>query len=171
MTNTASLANPAPDVAMHVKVADSRTYGQPPAVVQKDGPNPLGDALGTDFAVFKQSTEHLNLLNSNDDRMNQTIYLHGQVWGALNTVVKGPTGPTRTAIAWFIAQPSWTSGVLGGTIANQGYVAVEINSLMFPAVAANAAGKGIIAFSLAGPGVFPSAADVTLDPATNTGPV
>jgi hypothetical protein len=176
MINTASLADPVPDVAMHVAVLDSLTYGQPPAVLQKDGLTPLGDLLGTNLAVqlglvTRKSNEHLNLLNSNDDRMNQTIYVNGQVWGALNTAVKSPTGPTRTAIAWFVVAPSWSSGVLRGSVANDGYVSVATNSIMFPAVAATADGTGIIAFSLAGPGIYPSAGYVTLDPASGTGPV
>ena len=136
----------------------------------------FGELLGTSLAVelglvTKESNEHLNLLDSNDDRMNQTIYLNGQVWGALNTVVKGPTGPTRTAIAWFVVEPEWIGDVLSGSVANEGYLAVQNNSVMFPAVAANAAGDGIITFSLAGPGVYPSAAYVTLDPGSGTGPV
>jgi hypothetical protein len=176
MTNTASLSDPTPDVALHVSVLDSLTYGQPPAVLQRSGPTPLRDLLRTSLAVqlglvTKASTEHLNLLNSNDDRMNQTVYLDGQVWGAVNTVVKGPTGPSRTAIAWFIVEPEWNGDVLGGSVASEGYVSVQKNSVMFPAVAANAAGGGIIAFSLAGPGAYPSAAYVTLDPDTGTGPV
>jgi hypothetical protein len=176
MTNTVSLADATPDVAMQVAVLDSLTYGQPPAVLQKNGPTPLGDLLGTNLAVqlglvTRKSNEHLNLLNSNDDRMNQTVYVNGQVWGALNTAVKAPTGPTRTAIAWFVVAPSWSSGVLSGSVANDGYVSVATNSVMFPAVAANADGTGIIAFSLAGPSVYPSAAYVTLDPASGTGPV
>jgi hypothetical protein len=176
MTNTATLADAEPDVEMQVTVLDSLTYGQPPAVLQKDGPTPLLDLLGLPLAVdlglvTKPTTEHLNLLNSNDDRMNQTIYINGQVWGALNTAVKGPTGPTRTGIAWFVVEPAWTAGELGGSVANDGYVSVNRNSVMFPAVAANADGDGIIAFSLAGPGVYPSAAYVALDPEAGTGPV
>ena len=176
MTNTSSLSTPTPDVALDVAVLDTLTYGQPPAVLQKNGPTPLRELLGTSLAVqlglvTKESNEHLNLLNSNDDRMNQTIYLNGQVWGALNTVVKGPTGPTRTAIAWFVVEPEWIGDVLSGSVANEGYLAVQNNSVMFPAVAANAAGDGIITFSLAGPGVHPSAAYVTLDPDSGTGPV
>jgi hypothetical protein len=176
MTNTVSLSDPTPDPAMHVTVVDSLTYGQPPAVLQKDGPTPLRDLLFTDLAVqlgivTAKSREHLSVLNSNDDRMNQTIYLHGQVWGALNTAVKGPTGPTRTAIAWFVVEPEWEDGALGGSVANEGYVSVATNSVVFPAVAANKDGQGIIAFSLAGPGIYPSAAYVTLDPDNGTGPV
>ena len=51
MTNTVSLSDPTPDLAMHVTVLDSLTYGQPPAVLQKDGPTPLRDLLFTDLAV------------------------------------------------------------------------------------------------------------------------
>jgi hypothetical protein len=176
MTNTLSLSSPTPSPVMHVTVLDSLTYGQPPAVLQKAGPTPLRDLLFTDLAVdlglvTKRSREHLSTLDSNDDRMNQTVYVNGQVWGAVNTVVKGPTGPTRTAIAWFVVEPEWDAGMLGGSVASEGYVSVAGNSVMFPAVAANKDGEGIIAFSLAGPGVYPSAAYVTLDPDNGTGPV
>ncbi|HXW08058.1 MAG TPA: hypothetical protein VD833_22705 [Vicinamibacterales bacterium] len=176
MTNTSSLADATPDVEMQVTVLGTLTYGQPPAVLQKDGPTPLRELLGLPLAVdlglvTRPSLEHLNLLNSNDDRMNQTVYINGQVWGALNTAVKGPTGPTRVGIAWFVVEPAWTAGTLGGSVANDGYVAVDTNSVMFPAVAANAAGAGLIVFSLAGPGVYPSAAYVTFDPVSGTGPV
>jgi hypothetical protein len=176
MTNTSSLADATPDVELHVAVLDSLTYGQPPAVLQKEGPTPLRELLGTNLAVTlglltRSSTEHLNMLNSNDDRMNQTIYVNGQVWGAVNTAVKDPTGPTRTGIAWFIVEPAWSGGELGGSVVNDGYVSVATNSVMFPAVAADSIGNGIIGFSLAGPGVYPSAAYVTLDPGTGTGPV
>ncbi len=106
------------------------------------------------------------MLNSNDDRMQQVMYANGRLWGALNTAVKGATGPSRTGIAYFIVDPSGSP-----SITKQGYVAVANDSVMFPAVAANKDGEGILSFSLAGPGQVPSAAYATLDESAGAGKV
>src|SRR4029077_10933755 len=110
-------------------------------------------------------------VNANDDRMNQSVYVGGRVWGALNTRVKSPTGAIRTGIAWFDVAPAWSAGVLGGSVAAQGYVAVQNDHVVFPSVAANAAGKVIVAFTLIGQDYFPSAAYAQLSPTTGTGSV
>lgn len=164
LTNTSSLAT-TPAVSMQVKVMDSEVYGAPPAMIQKDGSTPLKDFLklpaGAAALGVKPTLEHLNLLNSNDDRMNQAVFLDGKVWGALNTVVKSPTGAVRTGIAWFAVTPT-TGATLGGSVTWQGYVSVQNNNVSFPAVAANAAGKVIVAFSLLGQDYYPSAAYATI---------
>lgn len=178
LTNTASLSNVAPsvpNVSMQLKVLGSEVYGAPPAMLQKDGPTPLKELIklpaGAAVLGVKPATEHLNLLNSNDDRMNQAVFVNGQVWGALNTVVKGPTGATRTGIAWFAVTPSWSGSTLGGLVTSQGYVAVQNNNVAFPAVAANATGTVLVAFSLVGPNYFPSSAFARLSTTTGTGNV
>jgi hypothetical protein len=174
MTNTATLSDAAPAVSLQVAVLDSEVYGLPPTVTQKDGSTPLRTLLKNfNPQVFglKNSTEQLNLLNSNDDRMNQTVYADGVIWGALNTVVKSPNGPTRTGIAWFAVTPNAASSSLAGAVTGQGYVSVANNSVMFPAVAANADGDVLVGFSLAGPDYYPSAAYAWLDQSSGTGAV
>lgn len=161
MTNTASL-NTTANVALSAAIVNTVSYGQPPAVVQKTGSTPFIDYL----KATHQANEHLSLLNSNDDRMNQAVYADGMLWGAVNTVVKGPTGPTRTGIAYFIVDPTGA-----GSIVKDGYVAVADNSVMFPAVAATSDGKGVMSFTLAGPGSYPSAAYVRLDAASGASAV
>ena len=161
LTNTSSLAT-TPDLTMTSSLVKTVTYGQPPAVTQKPGSTPLIDYL----KATRQSNEHLSLLNSNDDRMNQVVYAHGNLWGAVNTAVKGPTGPTRTGIAYFIVDPSGTPSVV-----KDGYVAVAGDSVMYPAVAATASGAGIMSFTLAGPNSYPSAAYVKLDATRGAGSV
>jgi len=168
LTNTSSLSS-TPALVMQFKVLDSEVYGAPPAMIQKDGPTPLRDLIKSPLAPqllgVKSTTEALPLLNSNDDRMNQAVYVNGKVWGALNTVVKSPTGAVRTAIAWFAVTPT-TGATLDGAVSSQGYIAITNNNLAFPAIAANAAGtKVIVAFSLVGPDFYPSAAYATLVPA------
>lgn len=161
LTNTSSLAT-TPNLSMASSIVKTVTYGQPPAVTQKPGSTPLIDYL----KATKQSTEHLSLLNSNDDRMNQVVFANGHLWGAVNTAVKSPTGPTRTGIAWFIVDPTGTPSIV-----KDGYVSVANDSVMFPAVAATAAGAGIMSFSLAGPNTYPSAAYVKLDAVNGAGSV
>ena len=167
LTNTASLAT-TPSLTMNLAIVDSEVYGAPPVMNQKDGSTPLRDLLripdGAAILGVRASGEQLNLLNSNDDRMNQTVYVSGKIWGALNTVVKSPTGAARTAIAWFSVSPSWSGANLAGTVSTQGYVAVANNNVAFPAVAANAAGKVVVGLSLVGPDYFPSAAYAQLSP-------
>jgi len=149
-TNTQSLATGTPAVKVTHKVIASEVYGQPPAVEQKSGPYPLGQSL----------KDKLNLLNSNDDRMNQVVYSGGRTWGGVNTVVKGPNGPTTTGIAYFVVKPSvTTSGQLAASMSNQGYVAVNRNSVMYPSIGVPAgASSATMVFTLAGPGYYPSTA-------------
>ncbi len=173
LTNTASLDTATPDLALTNVVMHSEVYGQPPAMTQPNGPTPLKDLLNAPKNPITgvPMGEHLNLLNSNDDRMNQTVYADGMVWGAVNTVVKSPTGPTRTGIAYFIVTPSWSGSDLGGSVTTQGYVAVKNNNVVFPAIAANAGGQGIMSFTLVGRNYYPSAAYVTVDATHGAGSV
>lgn len=162
MTNTSSLTGSPALVMQTPSLVSTVTYGQPPAVTQKPGSTPFIDYL----KASKVSTEHLSLLNSNDDRMNQVVFANGTLWGAVNTAVKSPAGPTRTGIAYFIVDPSGTPSLV-----KDGYVAVAGDSVMFPAVAATASGAGIMSFTLAGPNSYPSAAYVTLDATDGAGSV
>ena len=168
LSGTSSLAGASPALTLSQVVLASEVYGQPPAMQQRKGSAPLDEALHGKLGVQlglvdKPATEHLNVLNSNDDRMNQTVYAGGNVWGAVNTVVKGPKGVTRTGIAWFIVTPAWTGTTLGGSIANQGYLNVANQNVVFPAIAANAAGKGLISVTLVGPDFFPGVAYARVD--------
>jgi hypothetical protein len=161
LTNTASLNSASPSVRMSVDIVDSEVYGAPPVVAQRSGPTPLRDLVRSDLAPealgVDPSAEPIPRLNSNDDRMNQTVFAKGKIWGAVNTVVKTPGGQLRSGIAWFAVKPSF--GPLNGSIASQGYVAISGANAMFPAVAVNRFGEALVAYSVAGGReVYPSAA-------------
>src|SRR5262249_9859798 len=149
-TNTASLSS-TPAVSLTHAILDSEVYGQPPDAQQKDGPRPLANALGI-------PKEKLEFLAGNDDRMNQVVYAAGKLWSGVNTVVKTPNGPTRVGIAYFIVSPTSSGGQAGGSIAGQGYVSVNQESVLFPSIGVNASGQALICFTVAGPDIFPSAA-------------
>jgi hypothetical protein len=153
-------------VSLTSKVLDSEVYGQPPDAEQKDGPTPLKDAEAQGLEGVK-SVEHLELLAGNDDRMNEVKYADGTLWGDVNTVVKNANGNVNVGIAWFAVHPSVSASGVGGTLANQGYVAVNRGNTLFGAIAANNDGGAAMGFTLSGTSDFPSAAWVRL---SATGP-
>ena len=126
--------------SLSVQVIRSEVYGQPPAAVQKPGPTPLGDSVHAP----------LELLNSNDDRMNQVVYADSLLWSGVNTVVKTKNGPTRVGIAWFAVNPTTP------TVTKQGYVAVNNENVLFPSIGVSDSGMGVISFTVVGPDIFPS---------------
>ena len=168
LTNTASLDTATPAVTLtSPAVLTSETYGQPPNADQKKGPIPLGNAVG----------ERVTQLATNDDRMNQVVYAAGKLWGAVNTVIRTSNGASsqtdRSGIAYFVVTPSTPSATsVAGTITKQGYVALGNNdNAMFPSIGVNAAGKGVMTFSVSGQHYYPSAAYTTVDATNGAGPI
>lgn len=147
---TSSLATGGKPTLVGPTSITSEVYGFPGNVNQKAGPTPLGTSSGL---------VGTSPLSTNDDRMNQTVYAGGVVWGALNTIVK-VAGATSTGVAYFAVKPTAAGSKLSGTMAAQGYVAAA-SSVWFPSVAVSS-GHTLIAFSLAGGSHFPSGGFVTL---------
>lgn len=170
LTNTSSLTAATPNVQLAVDVINSEIYGQPPLAQQMAGPTPLLDLLNSG-SFGKLRLEHLGLIASNDDRMNQVVFANGNLWSGVNTVVKTPNGPTRSGIAYFIVTPSLSSGSLSASIANQGYVSVNQNSVVFPSIGVNSSGNGVMTFTLVGRDYFPSAAYTPIDAVNGAGAV
>jgi hypothetical protein len=168
LTNTSSLNDASPAIALTHVVVDSEVYGQPPDAQQRTGPLPLADAL---VGILGLPREKLELVAGNDDRMNQVVYAHGKLYGAVNTVVKTKNGPTRVGIAYFVVAPSVGGGGLAAAMSTQGYVAVNQQNAMYPAIGVNADGSGAMVFTLVGPDVYPSAAYIALGETGATGSV
>ena len=158
LTNTKSLTTSTPNLHLSLKDLTSEVYGTPVPQHQRPGPRPLGRSVG----------EPLPVVEANDSRMNQVVFADGLLWSGINTIVA--PGP-RDGIAYFIVRPTVSSGQVGGTIRNQGYVAVANAFLSFPSVGVNGAGRGVIAMSLMGPGHFPSAVQIHIDRDGVSGPV
>jgi hypothetical protein len=166
LTNTASLATDTPDVHISNVLVPTEVYGQPPDATQKDGPTPLA-------AVVQQSNGAKNpkaggsakeeLLAGNDDRMNQAVYANGQLWGAVNTVVKTDNGPTHVGSAFFVVAPSVADDQVAATLTGNGYVAVNQQNLLYPAIGVTHDGKAVYTATLSGPSFFPSAVYATLN--------
>ena len=158
LTNTQSLTTSSPNLELSLKDLTSEVYGTPVPQRQRPGPRPLGSSVG----------EPLPVVEANDSRMNQVVFADGLLWSGLNTIVA--PGP-RDGIAFFVVRPSVSGGQVGGTIRNQGYVAVANAFLSFPSVGVNGSGRGVIAMSLMGPRHFPSAVQIDIDRGGVSGPV
>jgi len=174
LTNTASLATASPNVAVDDFVVTTQPYGFPPDAVQKDGPTPLADNALLAAGVVKPGNgpaEHESLIAGNDDRMEDAVWVGGKLWGSLNTIVKTQNGSSQVGTAYFAFTPSVTGGQVSATVAKQGYVTVNNASVLFPAIAMNDAGKGVIVFSVSGKDYFPSAGYARLTLAGGAGPV
>ncbi|MHB8532492.1 MAG: hypothetical protein ACYDC2_07210, partial [Solirubrobacteraceae bacterium] len=114
-----------------------------------------------------------SLIESGDDRMQQTQSIGGSVWGALTTALNIPGDAQRAAAAWFRVKPSLEEGLLSGAkLQHQGYVAVKGSYLIYPALQVTRAGRAAMVFSLTGAKFHPSAAYATLTGETGEfGPV
>jgi hypothetical protein len=162
-TNTLSSANP--NVALTHAVLGSEVYGMPSASDQK---GIVSAALTPLAASLKQ--EKLDFLNTNDDRMNQVVYASGTLWSGVNTAVAA-NGPARTGIAWFAVTPSVSDGQVTGSVAAQGYIALQHNSVFFPSIGVNSAGNGVVAFSISGPNFYPSTGYAKISLRSGVGPI
>lgn len=168
LTNTSSLGG-TPNIQFNNVIVNTEAYGFPPSTDQKAGSTPYADFLAS--VGFKV---HEELIAANDDRMQQVVFAAGNLWTAVPTRLQpGGQGPVRAGAAWFAIAPSVNNG-LSASVVNQGYVSVQSpkqNSVLFPAVAVNAAGKGVIVFSVAGEDYYPSAAYALLDAVNGAGPI
>lgn len=101
-----------------------------------------------------------SLLVANDDRMQQTAYTGGTLWGELSTSLNVPGDPVqRDGAAWFEVKPTLTGNALSGaTLEKQGYLAVPGNYLLYPAIAPTSTGSAVMVMTISGASRFPSAA-------------
>jgi hypothetical protein len=174
LTNTSSL-NSTPDLHLSFQFTTTQIYGQPPSAQQKPGPTPQLDVLAAGFPPGT-SQNHLELIDSGDDRIRQVTFADGKLWSGLNSVLRTLEGPVRTGAAWFILSPSVSGSgdntQVAATVANQGYVAINSpnqNNVIYPSIGVNSAGKAVIAFSVVGQDFFPSAGYTALDASNGAG--
>jgi hypothetical protein len=124
-------------------IVASEPYAIPPPAVQK-GSN--------------------SMLDAGDDRMQQTQFISGEIWGELDTAVMPATDSSpRAGAAWFRVKPHLNDNKLkGATMTGQGYVVSSGNYVLYPALQADGQGHAAMVLTLTGPEMFPSAAYATL---------
>jgi hypothetical protein len=119
------------------------------------GVPPLGEQRGSGVPI-----------ETGDDRMQQTQYAGGEIWGELDTAATLQGDPEeRAAAAWFQVKGSLSGGLIGSAhIDRQGYLGVPGNYVMYPAIQATPTGSAVIGFSITGASRFPSAGYSALAP-------
>jgi hypothetical protein len=188
LTNTASLNSSTPALGITSRLTNSETYVFPPKSDQRPGDIPLGQCVNDTSIVLAPGVvgcwqlffapedepahnEVESHLDSNDTRMQQTWYVNGTLWGALDTAVR-VNGELKAGIAWFAVSPKINgSGTIEGQVKNQGYLALADNNLTYPAIAVAPNGQGVIAFTAVGESLYPSAGYVTIDANGSVGPI
>jgi len=186
LTNTASLDSASPALGITSRLINSQTYVFPPKSEQKPGSIPLGDCLNDTSSLFGPGLgcwflfldppptwqpEVESHLDSNDTRMQQTWYVNGTLWGALDTAV-WVGGELKAGIAWFAVSPKINgAGKVEGQVKKQGYIALANNNLSYPALAIAPNGKGALAFTVVGEDYYPSAGYTTIDASGSVGPI
>jgi hypothetical protein len=177
LTNTRSLDTARPDVRLQDTRVGVHRYSLPPLSNQKTGPVPLADCLNDDAcatlllgAPDPAKPEVESALDSNDTRMQQVTYAGGKLYGALDTAVT-VGGATKAGIGWYIVQPQFRHDGLRAGLVTQGQLGLAGNNLTYPAIGLNTAGHGVMSFTLAGDGYYPSAAYSAFDGNTGAGAI
>jgi hypothetical protein len=142
MTNRTALQNGHSPVLSSTLIT-SETYGQPPAAAQKGA---------------------TSTIDSGDDRMQQTQYINGSLWGEVTSSVSIAHDPTvRAGAAWFSVHPTINNNHIGAsTIQRQGYVVLAGNNVIYPAIQQLPSGNAAMVFTVTGADHFPSAAYAVL---------
>jgi|tagenome__1003787_1003787.scaffolds.fasta_scaffold20969394_2 hypothetical protein len=169
LTNTKSISNAHPNLTLNGALRSSERYVQPPMATQKIGPTPLSNYCSqVDCWGFGPAQTAEGPLASNDTRMLQVYFAHGQLYGALVTGAQ-VSGRLQAGAAWFVVNPG--SAPSNSSVAHQGYIAVANANVIFPAIAALPNGMGAVGYTLSGQGFYPSAAYSLVGPTGVTGPV
>ncbi len=160
MSGTRTLNTPRPRASLDYQILKSLVYGIPPPASQKDGPTPLRDLL----KQLGLGNDPLEMTDTNDDRMQQSVYTDGTLWSTIGTIVR-PHGDTadRAGVYWFRAEVESDNKGFKAKMKKQGYLARVGTYLSYPTVAINAAGKGAIGFSIGGKDFYPSTGYAVVD--------
>lgn len=155
MTNTSSLATQTPNPTLYRIFVPTLTYYFPSPATQRPGPRPYGESY--------QPVRPLPLIDGGDCRVQAVSYAGGRLFLTLQTAVTDELSNRVVGGAYIVMSPTLRSGVLAATVLNQGYLFVNKNHILRPALAVNAQGRGAIAATLVGPDWFPSAAFIPLE--------
>ncbi len=155
MRNTSSMATPSPNPILSRMVIPTLSYTFPDVASQRPGPLPYGWSL--------IPTGELAFLDGGDCRVQSLSYASGRLYLTFPTGIVDETGHYGVGGAYVVLSPTVRNGVLAGSVLNQGYLLVNSNHLLRPAIAVNAQGRGAIAATLVGADWYPSAALIPFD--------
>lgn len=149
ISDTRTLDEFSPSVELTSTIIHSEIYGDSPPATQEAGPNPFGASL--------MPPQPEGALSPDDTRMQQVFFARGLLWTGLTTVVQQGDNFVDGA-AYFVILPELDGDHVHASIRRQGYITVAGQNILYPAIAVNGKGEGIVGFTISGPGFFPSAA-------------
>ncbi|MGP8243519.1 MAG: PEP-CTERM sorting domain-containing protein [Bryobacteraceae bacterium] len=150
MYNTSSLATSSPNLTLTQTTIPTLSYAAPFVANQQAGLIPLGTSVG----------DPLEFLDGGDCRVQSLTYSTGRLFLTFPTGVRDQNSALVVGGAYIVLSPTYRSGVLTAQVLNQGYLFVNSNHLLRPAIAMNSqpVPTGAIAVTLVGPNWYPSAA-------------
>lgn len=150
MTNTSSLAAGTPNPLLSRVVIPTLSYTVPNVATQRPGTLVYGSSL--------TPPGQLAYLDGGDCRVQALSYAGGRLYLTFSTGITDQTGRFEVGAAYVVLSPTYRGGVLAATVLNQGYLVINNNHLLRPAIAVNAQGTGAITATLVGPDWYPSVA-------------
>ncbi len=156
LVNTSYLSSTNPSVQLElyqVIIPTGITYEIGDPVIQPPGPTPLGTTYG----------DPVEYLDPGDVRIQSVEYVNARLYVTMQTQYTDDNGQPVLGAAYVILAPIFRGGVPNATVLSQGYLYVNTDSILRPAMAVNPQGQGAIVFTLAGPDYYPSAAFVTVN--------
>jgi hypothetical protein len=155
MSNTSSLATANPSPVLTQTIVPTLLYSPPPNANQRPGPLPYGSSLTPQGL--------LALLDGSDSRILSLSYSGGRLYATLGTLVTDASGHFLAGGAYVILSPTFRGGVLAASVQRNGYLLVQNNHLLRPAIGVNPQGKGAVVFTIVGSDYYPSAAFLPID--------
>lgn len=152
MTNTSSLSTSSPDLQLIETIVPTELYESPGNASQPPGPTPLG-GVGSP----------VELLDGGDTRIQSVEYVNAQLYVTLETLILDANQQYVIGTAYIVLSPIFRANTLNASVAGQGYVYVNNDHLLRPALAMNPQGQGAIVFTLVGPDYYPSAAFIPIN--------
>lgn len=149
MYNTASLGTGNPNLFLTRLSVPGVSYTYPNSATQRPGPNPYGSSLFPPRGV--------PYIEGGDPRVMSLSYAGGRLYSAISTRVTNSQGGLQVGVAYMVLSPTFRGGLLAAPVLRSGYLSVEGNHLLRPAIGANARGLAVISSTLVGPDHYPSA--------------
>ena len=152
MSNTSSLATATPNLTLTETLVQTLAYQSPPQAAQPAaGTIPQGASLGFTFP---------RPVDGGDSRLQSVVYSGGRLYVTLGTQVIDSGNNVLAGGAYVVFSIANRGGQITASALRQGYLLVNGNHLLRPAIAVDALGRGAIVVTLVGPNYYPSSAMV-----------
>jgi len=181
LTNTSSLSGFSPQLSLTETSVPTQAYTAGVHALQKPGPRPLlnCDNKASCIGATNPPQQSPLPIDSGSGKVYGAWLRAGVVYLTTATAVQGPGGAEffhggidwrpldlHDGVAWVALQPSTTTRAVHRV--NQGIVDVSGENMLYPSVAINGPGEGVIGVTLVGPNRYPSQAYL---PFTKAGPI